>query len=329
MTKHTRSFLLAGVFCLTGAVMSLCLGAAGLSLPDLWRALRGGPYDTAGFILWYSRLPRTAGCLLAGAAFSVSGCILQNVLGNKLASPSIIGVNAGAGLAVTLCCALGLFSGWAVSLGAFLGALLSVLTVVLLTARTGASRTTVILAGVAMNSILNALSEAVITFFPDAGTASRDFRIGGFSAVAHTRLIPAGVLIALTLIAVFTLCSELDIVALGDETAHSLGLSVRRSRILFLLFAALLAGAAVSFAGLLGFVGLLVPHAARGLVGSRSSALLPFCALAGAGFVTVCDVLARLVFAPYEVSVGILIAALGGPFFLTLLLKKKGGRAHD
>ena len=96
-----------------------------------------------------------------------------------------------------------------------------------------------------------------------------------------------------------------------------------------LLLAALLAGASVSFAGLLGFVGLIVPHGARKLVGGEMKALLPFCALGGAGFVTFCDVVARLLFAPHEVPVGILICVLGGPFFLLLLLKKKGGRIHD
>lgn len=322
------SFFAAVVFCLVSALLSLCLGAARLSPADLWNALRSGPHDTAGWIFWYSRLPRTAACLLAGCALAVSGCVIQSVLGNKLASPSILGVNAGAGLAVNLCCAFGLLSGWSIALCSFSGAMLSVLLVVFLTTRTGASRTTVILAGVAMNSILSALSEAVITLVPDVSMLSGDFRIGGFSSVVSPRLLPAGILILLALLVLLTLSNDLDVLALGEETAHSLGLSVGKIRILFLLLAALLAGAAVSFAGLLGFVGLLVPHAARKMVGSRNSLLLPFSALAGAGFVSFCDVLARILFDPYEIPVGILISAIGGPFFLLLLLKKKGGRVH-
>lgn len=322
------SFFAAVVFCLVSALLSLCLGAARLSPADLWNALRSDPHDTAGWIFWYSRLPRTAACLLAGCALAVSGCVIQSVLGNKLASPSILGVNAGAGLAVNLCCAFGLLSGWSIALCSFSGAMLSVLLVVFLTTRTGASRTTVILAGVAMNSILSALSEAVITLVPDVSMLSGDFRIGGFSSVVSSRLLPAGILILLALLVLLTLSNDLDVLALGEETAHSLGLSVGKIRILFLLLAALLAGAAVSFAGLLGFVGLLVPHAARKMVGSRNSLLLPFSALAGAGFVSFCDVLARILFDPYEIPVGILISAIGGPFFLLLLLKKKGGRVH-
>ena len=327
--RKSIPFLAVGILCLVSAVMSLCFGAADLSLAQLWQAIYGGPRSTAGYIFWYARLPRTAACILSGAALAVSGCVIQSVLGNQLASPSIIGVNAGAGLAVNLCCAAGLLSGWIISCCSFLGAMLCVLIVVFLTGRTSASRTTVILAGVAMNSLFNALSEAVITLFPDVGMLSRDFRMGGFSSVVHTRLIPAGILILVSLMAVLTLCNELDVLSLGTETAHSLGLSVGKIRVVCLLLSALLAGASVSFAGLLGFVGLIVPHAGRKLVGNQSGVLLPFCALGGAGFVTVCDVVSRILFTPHEVSVGILISVLGGPFFLMLLLKKKGGRVHD
>lgn len=156
-----------------------------------------------------------------------------------------------------------------------------------------------------------------------------DFRVGGFSSVSHTRLIPAGILIVAALALVLTLCNELDVLSLGEDTAQGLGLSVKKMRTLFLILAAMLAGASVSFAGLLGFVGLIVPHAVRKLVGSESRYLLPLCVLGGAGFVTCCDLAARLLFVPYELPVGILMSVLGGPFFILLLLKRKGGKDHD
>lgn len=320
----------AAAFCLTMAVLSLCLGAARLSLPQLWQALLAGPDNsTAGAILWYARLPRTAACLLAGAGLAVSGAVIQGVLANKLASPSIIGVNAGAGLAVTVCCAMGAFSGWIIAGASFGGALLAVLLITFTAQKTGASRTTVILAGVAVNSFLNALSEAIRNLVPEAGILSMEYRVGGFSAVSSARLLPAGILILLALLAVLSLCGELDVLALGEDTAQGLGLPVKKVRLLFLLLAAMLAGASVSFAGLLGFVGLIVPHAARSLAGSESRKLLPLCAIGGAGFVTGCDLLSRLVFAPYEMPVGILMSILGGPFFIFLLWKRRGGRTHD
>lgn len=324
--KRILLFIGAGLLCLLSAVLSLLLGAAGLSLPQLWGAILAGPTDTAGYIFWYVRLPRTAACLLAGSSLAVSGAVIQGVLHNQLASPGIIGVNAGAGLAVTVCCALGYLSGWAVAGAAFAGALAAALLVMLAARRTGASRSTVILGGVAVNAILNALSEAVTKLVPEAAMHSVDFRVGGFSAVSHLRLIPAGILIAVALIIVLTLCSDLDVLALGEETARGLGMQVKRMRTVFLILAAMLAGSAVSFAGLLGFVGLIIPHAVRKMVGGENRHVLPLCAIGGAGFVTACDLACRLLFAPFELPVGIGLSLLGGPFFLMLLLKRKGGK---
>ncbi len=307
-----KKFVAALGILLLAAGLSLGLGAASLT-PVIFR---------------FVRLPRTLACLLAGSALAVSGAVIQGVLSNKLASPSIIGVNAGAGLAVTLCCALGQLSGWAIAGSAFLGALLSVLLIVFAAERAGASRTTVILGGIAVNALLNALSEAVVTLVPEAGMMAGDFRVGGFGAVSSVRLIPAGILIGIALMAVYSLRNELDVLTLGEETAQSLGLSVKTVRTLLLVLAAMLAGAAVSFAGLLGFVGLIIPHAVRRIVGSENRVLLPMCAIGGGAFVTLCDTAARVAFAPFELPVGILLSVLGGPFFLMLLMKRRGGWGH-
>ena len=141
-----------------------------------------------------------------------------------------------------------------------------------------------------------------------------------------TALVDGG---ATALAATLSLCSELDVLALGEDTARSLGLPAKGMRTLFLILAAMLAGASVSFAGLIGFVGLIVPHGVRRLAGGESRRLLPLCALGGAGFVTLCDLASRLLFSPYELQAGILMAVLGGPCFVFILLKRKGGRSHD
>ena len=323
-----KKYSLVILFCITVTMLSFCLGAARLRFSSLWSALLAGPADTAGFIFWYVRLPRTAACLLSGAALSVSGAVIQNVLNNKLASPSIIGVNAGAGLAVTLCCAAGALSGWAVACSAFLGATVTVLLIVFVSRKAGASRTTVILGGVAVNATLNAMSEAVTTLLPEVGMLTADFRVGGFASVSHVRLLPAAVGILTGLVILFLLHNELDVLSLGAEVAHSLGLSVNAFRTLFLILAAMLSGCSVSFSGLLGFVGLIVPHSVRKLSGGSGQHFLPLCALLGAGFVTFCDLVGRLLFAPYELPVGILLSALGGPFFLFLLINQRGGIRH-
>ena len=330
-SAHSRAvFAAGGALLLVSAVLSVCLGAADVSLGTLWRVLTGAERDTAqARIILFARLPRTAGCLLAGAALAASGCMIQSVLANPLAAPHIIGVNAGAGLAVTICCCTGAVAGWTMTAAAFAGAMAAVLVVVILARRTGASRMTVALGGVAVSSVLNAASEALVKIFPDAMAGSVDFRLGGFSAVSETRLIPAGILILLALAAAFTMSHELDLLSLGEDTARSLGMRVRATRTGLLAIAALLAGAAVSFAGSLGFVGLIVPHMARGLTRGGSGRILPLSALLGGSLVTLCDVAGRLIFDPYEMPVGILLSFIGAPAFIWLLLRQRGGRVHD
>lgn len=316
----TKTFALLA--CILAVLASLFLGAADLTPAELL----SGTGTTAGRIFRFVRVPRTAACCLAGAALSVAGCVIQSVLANPLASPNIIGVNAGAGLAVTVCCAWGVLSGWVTAAAAFGGAFLAVLAVSAAARFVGASRTTVVLAGVAVNATLGAVSDTVTNLVPDAAALSSDFRVGGFGSVTAARLIPAGVLIALALAAVLLLTNELEVLSLGEDTARSLGLNAGRMRTVFLALAAVLCGGAVSFAGLLGFVGLIVPHAVRRFAGTGCRGLLPLCALWGAAFVTACDLLSRLVFQPRELPVGILLSALGGPFFLYILWKGRRGK---
>ncbi len=311
--KRRRILLLTSLILVLSIFLNLSFGVAELT----------------PVILKYVRLPRTLACIFAGAGLAVSGSVIQNVLSNKLASPGIIGVNAGAGFAVTVCCASGVLSGWAIAGSAFTGAVLAVLLVVGVAQKMNASRTTVILGGVAINSFLNAGSEAIITLFPDVGAVSGDFRVGGFASVTTARLIPAIVLISIGLMIVFSLANELDVMCLGEETAQGLGLPVKMTRTILLVTAALLAGASVSFAGLLGFVGLIVPHIVRKLVGSESHHVLPMCAIGGASIVALCDFVSRMIFQPYEIPVGIIMSFIGGPFFVFLLLKNKGGHRRD
>ena len=160
------------------------------------------------------------------------------------------------------------------------------------------------------------------------GVLSNDFRVGSFSSVTYQKLLPALAVTLVVLVLLFTLSNELEVLALGDESAKGLGLNTNWMRMLFLLLAALLAGAAVSVCGLLSFVGLLVPHAVRRIAGTRSRHLLPLSALLGAGFVALCDTLSRVLFSPYEIPVGIMMAFLGAPFFLFILVKGKGGHSR-
>lgn len=312
---------------LAAAVLSLCLGAVTVSPGELAAVVFGGQRTgTAAQILLYVRIPRTLGCLLAGAALACSGAIIQTVLANPLAAPNIIGVNSGAGVGAALCCALFPTAAAALPFAAFAGAFAGVMLVLLIAERAGASRITLVLAGVAISGMFSACIDAVLTVYPDALIGYSDFRIGGMANLTVQRIAPAGWMIVFCLAAAFVFSNEMDVLALGSDTAQSLGLPVRRVRVLLLMTAAALAGAAVSFAGLLGFVGLIAPHMARRLVGSEGRFLLPACAFGGAALLTVCDILARVLFAPYELPVGIVLSLAGGPFFLWLLFRR--GASH-
>ena len=223
--KTARLFAALAVICLAACGMSLALGPVRVPLADVVRALFSGEAVTAAErIALYSRLPRTCGGLIAGAALAVSGAVIQGVLSNPLAAPNVIGVNAGAGLAAALCCALAPSAYALVPLAAFVGALLSVLLVLLIAERTGAAKITLVLAGVAVSGILSAGIDAIVTFWPDALNGYSDFRIGSLANLTMPRIAPAFWVVLIALALLFTLTNELDVLMLGQETAHSLGL---------------------------------------------------------------------------------------------------------
>ena len=333
--KSLRKNKIAYIYCvalallLLSIILGVCIGATKINLLDsLSEIIKGNTGSPESRILLYVRLPRVLAALVCGMALAVSGAVIQGVLANRLASPSIIGVNAGAGLAVTLCSAFGLIGGWQLSLFSFVGAFATVMLVSIGAKKWGASRGTVILMGVALNALLGAISDTITTFNPEISMMSNDFKIGDFSAVTYAKVIPSAMLIVVSVLVLITLSNELDVLTLGDENAKGLGLNTGWMRVIFLLLSALLAGAAVSVCGLLSFVGLLVPHAVRRVATSEAKHLITLCALLGAGFVTLCDTLSRVIFAPYELPVGIIMAFLGAPFFIFILIRGKGGHSR-
>ena len=326
--NYLRIYAALAALVLAVSLLNLCLGAEKVPPAEVLRALTGGGSGTTAFrIVRYVRLPRLCACLLAGGALAASGAIIQGVLSNALAAPSTIGVNAGAGLTVALCCAIAPTAVKLVPLAAMAGAFLGVMTVLLIARRTGASKITLVLAGVAVSSIFSAGIDAVVTFVPEALNGYSDFRIGGFSGVSMTRLLPALWPALLSFALSLSLHNEMDVLLLGREQAQSLGLPAERLRIVLLGLAAVLAGSAVSVGGLVGFVGLIVPHIMRRLVGEESGPLLVSSVLGGAALLGGCDLLGRMLFAPYEIPVGIVMALAGGPFFIWLLQRR--GRLHD
>ena len=317
---------ISALMLMLAVLTGLVLGSVNISLEQLVAAVLGGGEPGVSQVLLYVRLPRTLAAVLAGAALACSGAIIQSVMNNPLAGPNLVGVNAGAGLAAALCTAFFPQVLWAMSTAAFLGALGACLLIYGIAKASGASRMTLVLAGIAISSVLSAGIDAVVTLVPDAVLGVSAFRIGSLDGVTLKQLFMPGIYIGAALVLSLGLGNEMDILGLGEETARSLGMNTGLYRFLLLMTAALLAGAAVSFCGLLGFVGLIVPHGVRFVTGNESRKLLPVCMLTGSTFVLLCDVLARVLFAPFQVPVGVVMSFFGGPFFLWLLIRRKGGR---
>lgn len=313
------------VLLVLSALMGVVFGSSSLDVfSAVGEILSGAAHTANSRIFLYVRLPRVCASLLSGAALAVSGVLIQAVLSNPLASPNVIGVNAGAGFFTFLAMAAFPASMSAVSGGAFLGALLATLLVYgVAAAGAGAGKLTIILAGVAVSSIFTAGINTIKTFFPETLYNGSTFLIGGFSGVSMKDITPAWFFILLALAAALLLSRQIDVLCLGDETAQSLGMNVKAVRFTLIILACILAGCAVSFSGLVSFVGLIVPHIVRRLFGTGHKILCPASCLLGAGFVTLCDLLSRVLFAPYEIPVGILLSLIGGPFFLFLLLRRR------
>jgi iron complex transport system permease protein len=311
------------------ACLSLRLGSAKMTWQDFFGALLWrDSFETQSLILYSVRLPRVLGGALAGMGLAASGVVLQTLTDNPLASPNVIGVNAGAGCGVVLCLSLiplgGTFRLSLIPLFAFIGALLTALTVTVIGERAGGTRASVVLAGVAVTAALNALISGATLMDADLLSSYHSFSIGGFSGISYSELPIPALMILLCLLLLFAFGARLDLLSLGTGMAHTMGVNVKLVRILGVLCAAALAASAVSFAGLLGFVGLIVPHLARKLVGNRFRPLLFSSVILGGTVCVLADLLGRILLAPTEIPVGIMMALSGGPFFLFLLFRERG-----
>lgn len=322
---------LLAVLLVPASLASLSWGASGILPGDILRAIFSGERQSAAYrIFAHVRLPRTLAAVLAGGALSVAGMSLQSVLQNQLASPSVLGINAGAGLGALLVMALAPQALALVPVAAFAGATVAAITVYALSVWTGASRSTIVLSGIAISNILGAAMDTIVTLLPDAAVSRSSFAIGGFAGVTMKQLAMAAPFFAAGLLLCAARGRELRVLALGDEMAHALGMRVRRERMLLLLSAGMLSGAAVSIAGLIGFVGLIVPHIVRLILPHDDRFHLPIAVLMGALLCLLCDMLARTLFAPYELPVGVVLSFLGGPFFIYLLFRqRKRSNRHD
>ena len=329
MKKTSLPFLWTFGFLALALLLSIAIGSVFISPLDVWRALRGqASTGTIQTILWSIRLPRTALIALVGAALAGSGAAYQGLFRNPLADPYLIGVASGAGLGAVLAMSihwpytnLGLF---AVPAAAFVSSLLTVLLVYLF-ARVGANvpATNLILAGVAVSSFTGALTSFLMLRSTGELRHALSWLLGGVSLTGWPSVL---VLIPYLAIGLGVLClsgQALNLLQFGDEQATQMGLDTRRAKVIIIVAASLVTAAAVSFAGIIGFIGLIVPHVVRIFWGADYRRIIPLSILGGAGALLLADVLARVVLAPQELPVGIVTALAGVPFFLWVLRRAK------
>ncbi len=278
--------------------------------------------ETRRQILENIRLPRTIAAMLVGINLALSGAILQAVMKNPLADPHIIGISSGAGLFGIFVLLIYDDAGTLMTPAAFIGAMLAAILIYILAWKDGIKPIRIILAGVAVSAFLGAGISALLIFHSEKVHGALMWMVGGFSARSwtHVQLLYPYTIVG-TILTILS-ARHLNILQLGDEVAKGLGLRVHLTRTFLTALAALLAASAVCVAGLLGFVGLIIPHTARLLIGSDYRFLLPATAFLGAAVIIFSDTFARIIFAPIELPVGILMAALGAPFFLYLLRRE-------
>ncbi len=310
----------AAILFFAGAIFSITVGAVDISVLSIVNILFSGQKAGTDYsIIWNIRLPRIIVGAMVGMNLALAGAILQCILRNPLADPGIIGVSAGAGFTAMVVMILMPEKAYLVPATAFLGALAATLLVYGIAWKGGINPMRLILAGVAISALFGAGISTLMVFHSDKVQGTLNWMVGGFQGRSwgHVKMIlPYTIIGALT---AFLGYKYLNILMLGDDVARSLGVRVEAVRIVFIMLASLLSASAVSVAGLLGFVGLITPHAVRLMVGSDHKYLLPISMLLGAALVIFADTAARTIFSPVEIPVGVFMAFLGAPFFLYLL----------
>lgn len=322
---------LIGILLLGGsAILSLSLGIVGLEPGETIRGLfdRTAVSDRAGAVIWSIRLPRILVAMLVGAALATVGAVMQAILRNSLAEPGVTGVSAGGAVGAVAAITLGMTgaASWGVPLAAFLGSsIVGLLLLFVLQARKDLGPSTIILVGVSINALAGALINVFIAnAHDDALVRSAMFWLAGdleLRSWEHVTIAVVPIVIGVTIL--LTRVRALDALSLGEQIATTSGVNVQRERILLLLIAALVTGAAVAVAGIISFVGLVVPHAVRLIVGAPHARLLPISALGGALFMVLADTIARSAFGSVVVQTGVVAALVGAPIFLYLLLRRR------
>jgi iron complex transport system permease protein len=307
---------------LVTAVLSLKFGAADTAWQTIWQMVVAyDPTDKAQLIVFAMRVPRIVAALLVGAALAVSGALMQGLTRNPLADPGLIGIEAGAALAVVSGATL---LGWRDSAShavlAAIGAFVTMVCVLSLGSLGGSTRPMVlIIAGTAVTVLLSAVTSTILIFEQQTMSEVRFWLAGGVAGRSWAIVTPVVPFLLVGFVLAILVARHVTILSFGEEVARGLGQQTQRIQLLTLLAVVMLTGSAVALAGPIGFVGLVVPHVVRPWIGSDYRWLVPFTMLIGGVVLIVADIVARILLAPLELSVGVMMALCGGPFFVMIV----------
>lgn len=316
--------IIMGVVCFC----SIFIGYADISpreVIDVWMG-KGNWQDT--YIVNQIRMPRIACSAVVGAGLAVAGMAMQALFKNPLASPSVLGISSGAAFGANLAIAFGVgafFGAYSVSMMAFICCFITLIVVFCIaTTRHGTTTVLLLLAGVAVGSFFGGMTSFLQYFVDDADVLQSMvyWSMGSFSQCDWLDFKVALVIVGIGVAVILLLSREMNLLTLGDEQAKALGVNIRRTRVILLLADALVVGGCVSISGTIGFVGLIIPHIFRTLVGPNHTFLGPICIFAGATFLMIMDIVARNAMAT-EVPIGVLTSLLGAPFFVYIMRRKK------
>jgi iron complex transport system permease protein len=317
--KHFYLIIALSVLTIAIVVLSLSQGSVTVPINDIWLALWQSSDRQNQIILWDLRLPRLLLSMLVGEALGIAGALLQGVLRNGLADPFVLGISAGAGLIVVILIFFGVSAAY-FPISAWIGAIVTMSLIFLLSYRRGIGLTTesLILAGIAINSLLGSVQTILFLLLEESRIQTAlNWLIGSFNGRGWSEVIVVAPYTLIGTLIAMALAKALNTLSLGDEVAASLGLTVWRSRVIIGVVASLLAACAVSVSGLIGFVGLVVPHLVRLIVGSDYRWLIPLSGWSGACLLSGADLLARS--NGVELPVGAIMALVGAPVFIWIL----------
>lgn len=308
--------------------ISMMIGSQFYSLHEVWSVLgyhfgfySSEPEILADTILWKLRMPRTVFSAVVGASLAVAGVIYQGLLKNPLADPYILGISSGASVGAVFAILVGL-SGWLIVTSSFLLALVALLLVLLIAGRSLSSNT-LILAGVVIHSFFGAFLTFAISQSDEELPRIHFWLMGSFNLRDWNHVWTLTPVLLLVLVVAWCLSRELNLLSIGEGTAANMGVDVPKVRFFLLVSASLLTAVSVSVAGMIGFVGLVIPHILRMFVGADHQRLLPLAMLAGAVFLMGADTIARTILSPRELPIGVITAFFGAPFFAILLRKRR------